>query len=316
MKLLAIMDAIEAIHVEKDSTLALLIEAQKRQWEIFYSQPKDLFASTENVYGMCRKISVHESTNWAIFQNEAVAYPLKEFDVILMRKDPPFDRAYLYTTYLLELAQSQGCYIVNNPQAIRDANEKLYPLWFKQCCPPLLVSADAALIRLFLKEHQKIVVKPLYGMAGQSIFVLNDKELNVNVTLELLTQQETLPIMAQRFIPEISNGDKRILMINGEPYPYAIARIPCINDFRGNLAKGAKAHGSTLNEQDKFLCEQVGPTLKEKGLFLVGLDVIGNYITEINVTSPTGIREIESAFKVDICKNILDNLVENLKHKF
>lgn len=311
MKLLAIMDPVESIHHKKDSTLALLLEAQKRNWELFYCQQNDLSFSENKICAFSQSIKVKDDESWVIFNTPKTQSSLRDFDVILMRKDPPFDRAYLYATYLLELAQNEGCYIVNHPGSIRDANEKLYPLWFPKICPPLLVSSNLHHLREFIKQHQKIVVKPLHGMAGQSVFILKDKDTNINVTLELLTHQETMPIMAQVYLPEIKNGDKRILMINGEPYQYALSRMPALDDFRGNLAKGAKGVGTTLTEQDRYLCTQVGPTLKAKGLFFVGLDVIGNFVTEINVTSPTGIREIEAAFNVNVCDIILDSLVKN-----
>ncbi len=315
VKLLAIMDSINAIHPKKDSTLAILLEAQRRQWELFYIEPKDLFLSQNKVQALNRKIKVQkDSKDWITFlDNTHQKSDLQEFDIIFMRKDPPFDRNYLYATYLLEIAKNAGCFIVNNPQSIRDANEKLFATWFKECCPPLLVSSNKALLRDFLKEHQKIVVKQLHSMAGDSIFVLRENDPNVNVTLEVLTLQESVPIMAQRYIPEVSQGDKRILMIDGKPYPYAVSRIPASDDFRGNLAKGATGVGSQLTDRDLFLCDQVGNTLREKGLFFVGLDVIGNYLTEINVTSPTGICEIDAAFNVNVSSEILDRLEEKIK---
>lgn len=315
MKLLVIMDPVEAIHIKKDSTLAILLAAQQRNWELFYIQPKDLFFANNKVQALCQPISVQNTTPCINFLTSPKAYPLTFFDIIFMRKDPPFDRAFLYATHLLSLAKNEGCYIVNDPQSIRDANEKLFPLWFPKIYPPLLVSSNIKLLINFLHIHKKIVVKPLYGMAGESIFVLNENDININVTLEMLTRHETMLIMAQLFIPEITKGDKRILMINGIAYPHAISRIPANDDFRGNLAKGANGVGATLSKNDEKLCRLIGPHLKERGLFFVGLDVIGNYITEINVTSPTGIREIEAAFSVNICDIILDNLIENRYRK-
>lgn len=311
MKLLAIMDPIDAIHVKKDTTVALLMEAQRKNWEIAYCTVQDLFYTENEVQVLSRDIQVKESQAWAHFKSEKAVHKLSYFDIILMRKDPPVDKHYLYATYLLELAQSKGCYVVNNPRAIRDANEKLFTLWFPDCCPPMLVSPNIDQLRDFLRQHKKIVVKPLHAMAGESIFLLNENDLNTNVTLELLTQQETTHIMAQRFIPDIAKGDKRILMICGKPYPYSLTRLPASDDFRGNLAKGATGQPSELSPEDLSLCEKVGLTLKEKGLLFVGLDVIGNFITEINVTSPTGVREIEAANKVNICEEILNRLIEN-----
>ncbi len=314
IKLLAIMDPIEAIQPKKDSTLAILLEAQRRKWELFYTEPKDLFLAQSTVHALNRKVQVQKAPqNWITFVDHShQKNDLRDFDIILMRKDPPFDTNYLYTTYLLEMAQNAGCFIVNNPQSIRDANEKLFATWFKECCPPLLVSSNKTLLREFLTQHQKIVVKQLHSMAGDSVFVLTENHPNVNVTLEVLTRQGTAPIMAQRYIPEVTQGDKRIIMIDGKPYPYAVSRVPASDDFRGNLAKGATGVGCQLTERDLFLCAQVGNTLREKGLFFVGLDVIGNYITEINVTSPTGICEIDAAFNVNVSSEILDRLEEKL----
>ncbi|MBS0289169.1 MAG: glutathione synthase [Proteobacteria bacterium] len=311
IKLLVIMDPVEKIILKKDSTIALLKAAQKRRWEIYYIQPKDLMIYQQKVQALCRKMTINDDPeNWHTFQTPPQLISLAAFDIIFMRKDPPVDNHYLYATYLLEMAQHEGCFVVNDPRSMRDANEKLFATWFPQCCPELLVSANHELLLSFLHKQKKIVVKPLHGMAGQSVFLLTDKDPNVNVTLELLTQQETIQIMAQRYIPQISQGDKRILMIDGKPYPYALARIPAPDDFRGNLAKRAKGIGCELSPRDLYLCEQVGETLKKKGLFFVGLDVIGDYITEINVTSPTGICEIEAAFNINITEEILDRLVE------
>jgi glutathione synthase len=225
-----------------------------------------------------------------------------------MRKDPPFDIPYLYATYLLELAQNQGCKVINDPRSIRDVNEKLFTAWFPQCCPPTLVTSLISQLRAFLSEHKEIIVKPLNNMGGQGVFKLTQKSDNINATLEILTKNGKFPIMAQRFIPEIIKGDKRILMINGTPYPYALSRIPQAGEIRANLASGGDGVGSELTERDIWICKQVGPTLKENGLFFVGLDVIGDYLTEINVTSPTCVREIEAAFNVNICEEIFNSI--------
>lgn len=309
-KICVIMDPPNAIHVKKDTTVAILLEAQKRQWEIYYLQPQDLILAKNTVYGLASRINVQDNSAWLSFIDSPQKIPLATFDITLMRKDPPFDTLYLYTTYLLEIAQANGAYIVNDPRSIRDANEKLFTAWFPACCPPTLVSSKKWLLREFLDEHQHIVVKGLHSLGGQAVFSLDKNNPNINVTLETLTNQETCPIMAQRFLPEIAAGDKRILMIAGKPYPYAISRIPAQGDFRGNLAQGGKGVGCKLTPRDEWICQQVGPILREKALHFVGLDVIGDYLTEINVTSPTGVREIEAAFQVNITAEILDRLLE------
>jgi glutathione synthase len=315
IKICAIMDPIADIHVKKDTTVALLLQAQKLHWEIHYLQPKDIFLANHIVHGLTHKMSLRDaSENWVAFDKpEPERRPLKDFDIILMRKDPPFDNAYLYTTYLLEIAQKAGCFIVNDPRSIRDANEKLFASWFPQCCPETLVTTNKQLINEFLKKHAAIVVKRLNSMGGDAVFMLDGDNPNFNVTIEVLTERGTLPIMAQRFIPEIVNGDKRILMIDGKPYPYALSRVPARGDFRGNLASGATAVGAKLTARDQWLCEQIGETLRKKNLFFVGVDVIGDFITEINVTSPTCVREIEHAFQINICAEILQQLELKLK---
>lgn len=311
LKLLSIMDAPQAIHYKKDTTLGLLLAASKKNWQIYYAQPQDLFISKE-VHTICQKIQVHNQDLWYTPESSK-PMALKEFDAVLMRKDPPFDSAYLYATYLLELAQNEGCLIINNPKSIRDANEKLYALWFKNCFPPNLVSSRSDLIHQFLQDHGKIVIKPLDSMGGENVFLLEKGSLNTNVIIEMLTQKGRLPIMAQRFIPEIKDGDKRIILIDGVPFPYGLRRVPKEGDFRGNLVKGAKGVGFELSERDKWLCAQVGPTLKQKGLVLVGIDVIGDYLTEVNVTSPTCVREIEAAYQVDLSGKIWDCIESKVK---
>lgn len=317
IKLLSIMDSVDAINVKKDSTLALLVEAQQRKWEIHYCQAKDLFLSDNKVKCLSSKIEAHHHTkDWVTFLDKVPSkIDLQYFDVILMRKDPPFDLNYLYTTYLLEMAHNAGCFIVNNPKSIRDSNEKLFATIFTQCCPETLVSYNKNLIRDFLNQHKKIILKRLGSMGGDSIFVLTLDNPNINVTIDVLTHQGTAPVMAQRYIEESVKGDKRILMIDGKPYPYALLRVPSKDDFRGNLAQGAKGIGCELTDRDLWICEQIGPSLQERGLYFVGLDVIGDYLTEINVTSPTCIREIDEAFNVNISAQILDALSNKIKLK-
>lgn len=312
-QLCVIMDPIESIHFKKDTTLALLLEAQNRDWQIFYLELPDLFLKDNQVQGNIAQIQVQNDPNqWVTFLTSAEKMSLKDFDVVLMRKDPPVDLTYLYATHLLELAQAQGALVINNPRSLRDVNEKLFTAWFPDCCPPTLVSANINLLREFLQEQHIIVIKPLNSMGGQGVFVLAHNDVNVNSSLETLTHNGQFPIMAQKFLRQIKKGDKRILMVEGKPYPFALSRIPAANDIRGNLAHGAKGVGAELTERDLWLCEQVGPTLKEKGLFFVGLDVIGDYITEINVTSPTCVREIEAAFEVNICGQIIDSLSKKI----
>jgi glutathione synthase len=231
-----------------------------------------------------------------------------------MRKDPPFDMQYIHTTYLLELAEAAGVLMINKPQSLRDANEKLYTAWFPQCTPATLVSRDMAQLRKFLQEQGDIIVKPLEGMGGTSIFRLTLDDPNISVVLETLTNNGKQYIMAQRYIPEISAGDKRILLIDGKPIPYALARIPATGETRGNLAAGGRGEGLPLSERDYWICEQVGPTLKKKGLVFVGIDVIGDYLTEINVTSPTCIRELDQQFSLDIAGELMECIAEKLKH--
>jgi glutathione synthase len=235
---------------------------------------------------------------------ETAQQRLGSFDVILARKDPPFDTQFLHDTHVLDLAERQGALVVNRPQPVRDGNEKLFALSFPQCCPPSCVARSAATLKAFLKEHPHAVAKPLDGMGGTSIFMLKAGDPNVNVILETLTQNGRDLVLVQKYLPEISAGDKRVLMIDGEPVPYALARIPQGTEFRGNLAKGGKGVAQALSPRDRWIAEQVGPELKRRGLYFVGLDIIGDYLTEINVTSPTCIREIDQAFGVDIASDL------------
>src|SRR5690606_28671205 len=238
---------------------------------------------------------------------------LSELDVILMRKDPPFDNEYIYSTYILEEAEKQGTLVLNRPQSLRDCNEKIFATQFPQCCPPVLVSRTAAQLRAFHREHGDVIFKPLDGMGGSSIFRCREDDPNVGVILETLTRHGQQLIMAQRYIPEITQGDKRILVIDGEPVPYCLARVPAQGETRGNLAAGGTGIAQPLSEQDYWIVSQVAPTLREKGLVFVGLDVIGNYLTEINVTSPTCAREIDKAFDTDIGGRFMDAIARRLE---
>ncbi len=300
------MDPIGSISVKKDSTFAMLLAAQARGWSLRYMEMNDLFLRDGVTHARTRAVSVREDPkDWYTLGDEQTV-PLHELDAVLMRKDPPFDMEYVYATYMLQRAEEAGLLVVNKPQSLRDANEKMFTAWFPQCCPPTLVSREGARLKAFLKEHKDMVIKPLDGMGGASIFRLGVGEPNMNVIFETLTRNGTRFAMAQRFIPEISNGDKRILLIDGEPVPHALARVPAEGELRGNLAAGAKGVGVELSQRDRWICRQVGAELKRRGLLFVGLDVIGDYLTEINVTSPTCIRELDALFGLDIAGTLMD----------
>ncbi|EGW53081.1 glutathione synthase [Candidatus Endoriftia persephonae] len=308
-----IMDPIESIKVQKDSTFAMLLAAQHRGWELLYMEQGDLSLSDGVTYARMRPLRVRDNaSNWYQLGDQRQA-PLDSLDVVLMRKDPPFDMEYIYTTYLLEQAEHRGCLVVNRPQALRDANEKLFTSEFNDCTPPTLVSRSAAEIRSFLDQHQDIILKPLGGMGGASVFRVRRDDPNTSVIIETLTLHGTQFTMAQQFIPEISAGDKRILMIDGEAVPYALARIPAKGETRGNLAAGGRGEGQPLSERDQWIAAQVGPELKRRGILFAGLDVIGNYLTEINVTSPTCIRELDRQFNLDIAGDLMDRIAERLQ---
>lgn len=316
IKLCFVMDPIHTIHIHKDTTFALMLEAQKRHYEIYYLESSKLFLSDGAISGLVSKISVTDNAEHFVdfLDPSPQSMPLTDFDCVFMRKDPPFDIAYLYATYLLDLAEKAGALIFNRPSSIRDANEKLFTAWFNECCPETVVTSQKSLLKTFIAKHHTIILKPLHSMGGQGVLVMKENDVNLNASIELLTHHGKYPIMAQRYLPEIiQGGDKRILMIDGEPYPYALARIPAQDDFRGNLASKATGIGHQLTDRDRWLCQRVGKTLKAKGLFLVGLDVIGDYITEINVTSPTCIREIDAFFQVNVAAHVLDALLKKIK---
>ncbi|MFT7245975.1 MAG: glutathione synthase [Candidatus Azotimanducaceae bacterium] len=295
-----VMDLLETINPKKDSTVAMMEAAQKRGWQLRVMYQSDLHVSDGQVYAKQRVVSVSPSEqNW--FKIEAELHgPIKDLDAVLMRKDPPFDMEYIYTTYMLEMAETAGTPVLNRPGSIRDCNEKLFALQFPQCCPPHLVSRDADQLKAFHAEHRDVILKPLDGMGGASIFRLKADDPNLSVTIETLTDHGNRQTMAQRFIPEIVNGDTRILLINGEPVDYGLARIPAKGETRGNLAAGGSGVARPLNDRDRWICEQIKPELKRRGLYFVGIDVIGDYLTEINVTCPTCIREIDAAYELDI----------------
>jgi glutathione synthase len=313
IKLGMVMDSIDHINIKKDTSFAMLLEAQVRGWELHYMELNDLFLRNGRAYARTRTLTVQRNAQqWYRFIGEQ-DIPLDQLDVIIMRKDPPFDQEYIYATYLLERAESMGVYVVNKPQSLRDANEKLFTAWFPQCCAETLVAREPARIRSFLHEQGEIILKPLDGMGGTSIFHLRKDDPNLSVILETMTQYNSRYVMAQKYIPEIKDGDKRILMINGEAVPYALARIPAQGETRGNLAAGGRAEGRELTEQDCWIASQVGPTLREKGLIFVGLDVIGDKLTEINVTSPTCVQELDQQFGLNIAGTLMDHIEINLQ---
>jgi glutathione synthase len=307
-----IMDAISSINIKKDSTFAMMLEAQRRGCPLFHILQGDLFADDGVVYAKMNPVTVRDDpAAWFVF-GEAVVRPLHELPVVLMRKDPPFDMEYIYSTYLLELAQQRGTLVVNRPESIRTANEKLFAAWFPQFCPPTRVTRDMGRIREFLVQQQHIVVKPLDGMGGAMIFQIRQDDPNRNVILETITAYGTRTVMAQRFLPEYKQGDKRILLIDGEPFPHALARIPAEGEGRANLAAGGTGVGVDLTEREYAICAGIAPVLREMGLLFVGLDVIGDYVTEINVTSPTCIRELDKIYGANIASLLFDAIDRRL----
>ena len=301
-----VMDPLESISPKKDSTLAMMQAAQDRGWKVSEIQLGGLSMQNSRLTIDYRVVTVrHDPKDWFQVLSHEKGFA-QEFDVILMRVDPPFNMDYVYATYLLEFAQRSGVYVANDPGSIRDCNEKLFALQFPECTPPLIVSRNPDTIKAFQLEHEDIILKPLDGMGGQSIFRLKEDDTNRNVIIETLTEGGRQIIMAQRYIPEIREGDTRILMINGQPVPYGLARIPSAGETRGNLAAGGSGVGRELKARDRFICEKVGPVLVEKGLNFVGLDVIGEYLTEINVTCPTCIRELNEQFDLDIAGDYIN----------
>lgn len=313
MKQLGIlMDPIESIRIHKDSSFAMLLEAQCRGWSIHYMTLQDLRLENNQVTATTTILSVCDDENhWHHFGAQQ-ELPLSQLDIILMRKDPPFDIDYLYATYLLELAAQQGTWIINRPDSLRNCNEKLFTTWFPQCCPPTLVSRNPKDFSRFLGSHGHIVIKPLNSMGGHGVFSVKTGESNRNVIFETLTHSGQTFATAQKYLPEIQQGDKRILMIHAKPVPYALARIPDADDGRGNLAAGAYPTGVELSKRDRWICQQVAPVLKQRGLDFVGLDVIGDWLTEINVTSPTCIRELDSICDLNISALLFDYIEDTL----
>ena len=314
IRLGVVMDPIGGINAHKDSTFAMLLEAQYRSWHIYYLQPSDLFLQGTAVMGQTTQLSVQDDLAHWFEMGDCTVEDLSELDVILMRKDPPFDMEYIYTTYLLEHVQQSGTLVVNHPASLRNANEKLLATRFAECTVPFVVSRNRQALGHFVDEHRETVVKPLDGMAGDSVFRVRYDDPNRNVILETATQYGARTVMAQKLIADYIKGDKRILLIGGEPVPYALLRIPAQGELRANLAKGGTARSVALTKRDRWICEQVGAELKAMQLDFAGIDVIGDYLTEINITSPTGVRELDRMCGLNIAATLLDTIEERLDH--
>jgi len=306
------MDAIDKINIKKDSSFAMLIEAQSRNHSLYYFEQSDLLLKDGEIFANISELQVYQDETHWFDLGEPSLTALDSMDVLLMRKDPPFDMEFIYTTYLLEIAQTAGLLVVNDPKSLRDHNEKLFTALFPQCCTDMLVTRKEDALRRFIQQHHDVILKPLDGMGGSSIFRVKKNDPNIGVIIETLTQMQTQTIMAQKFIPEITQGDKRILMVDGEPIPYCLARIPAKGETRGNLAAGGRGEARPLSERDFWIARQIGPTLKEKGLLFVGLDIIGDYLTEINITSPTCIKEIDAAYDINIAADLFDSIEKRL----
>jgi glutathione synthase len=307
-----VMDPIQSINYLKDTSQSILLAAQRQGYRLFYMEQKDLFLENGLPFAEVQPLSVFDNPDcWYKLDNRS-AVPLDEIDVILMRKDPPFDSEFIYSTYILEAAEKHGTLVVNKPQSLRDCNEKVFATEFPQCTPPLLVSRSLKRLKGFLQEHQEVVYKPLDGMGGTSIFRVKAGDQNLNVILETLTKFGSETIMAQKYLPEITDGDKRVLVVDGEVIPFCLARIPSDSDFRGNLAAGGQGEVRPLSDRDRWIAEQVAPVLVERGLFFVGLDIIGDYLTEINVTSPTCVQEIDRAQNTAIGDKLINAITKRL----
>ena len=311
LRVAVVMDPIESIKIAKDSTFAMLLEAARRGHRLLYVAPGSLSVRHGKAFATLHEISVKDDKYHHVSFGEKSECGLAEVDVVLMRKDPPVDDQFLHDTQILSIAEAEGVLVVNRPQGLRDLNEKLAALLFPQCCPETLVSRSVTQFKDFIREHGQVVVKPLDGMGGRSIFRIAQGDANINVILETLTADGRLAL-AQRYLPEISAGDKRILLVDGEPVPFALARIPQGDEFRGNLAAGGRGEGRALGERERWIAAEVGPWLKRQGMLFVGLDVIGDYLTEINVTSPTCIRELDAQFGLNIAGQLFDAIERRL----
>jgi glutathione synthase len=313
IKLGVVMDPIEGINIKKDTTFAMMLEAQRRGYEVHYIKMDGLHLDQDVAYPDTQIVRLQEDPNHWFDIQSSQSIALSELDAVLMRKDPPFDTEYIYATYILERAEEQGTLIVNKPQSLRDCNEKLFTAWFPELTPTTIVTRKAEKIRAFQQQHGDIILKPLDGMGGASIFRVKSGDPNLSVIIETLTNQGQNYCMAQTFVPDISNGDKRILVVDGEPMPYCLARIPPKGETRGNLAAGGTGEARPLTETDRQIAEKIAPTLKEKGLIFAGLDVIGDKLTEINVTSPTCVREIEAKYNISITGKLMDAIERRVK---
>ncbi|MFT5895741.1 MAG: glutathione synthase [bacterium] len=298
-----VMDPIESITPYKDTTLAMMLAAQARGWTVHSIDQKDIYLDQGRAYSRRRKVHVYDDNNHWFDAEAPQEAPLSEHDIILMRKDPPFDMDFIYTTYMLERAAVEGVYVSNRPNSLRDVNEKLYTAWFSEFCPPTLVTTSSERLKAFIEHHQDAIIKPLDGMGGAGIFRLTPNDPNINIILEHATLQDSRQIMAQRYVPEIKDGDKRVLVVNGEAVPYALARIPAQGETRGNLAAGGRGVPVALTDKERRIVDAVSPYLLERGLLFVGLDIIGSYLTEVNVTSPTCVRELDAFMQAQNISN-------------
>ena len=314
MKLAIVMDPIERIKIEKDSSFAMLLAAQQRELSLYYMEPKDLFMDHGTACGQCKTLRVKDDAKAWFELGTPQSVALSEFDIILMRQDPPVTTEYYVATYILENAQRQGVLVVNDPRSLRDVNEKVFCTWFPDVMSPTLVSKDPFTLMNFIQLHQDVIVKPLHNMGGISIFRIQSGDGNTGSILESVTAHYSEFIMAQKYIPQIKQGDKRILLIDGKPIDYALARIPKPGEIRGNLAVGGTGKAIPLSDNDRIICDTVSKTLTDKGLLFVGLDVIGDYLTEINVTSPTCIRELDKACNLDIAGDFIDCVMKKVHH--
>ncbi|EAT11217.1 glutathione synthase [Bermanella marisrubri] len=312
IKIGIIMDPIESISYKKDTTLALMDAAQRKGWQVYYMEQSDLALEQGQAMARMAPIKVFMDPEHWFERGEYEYRPLSDMNIVMMRKDPPFDNEYIYSTYILERAEQQGSLIINKPQSLRDCNEKVYATAFPECCPEGLVTRNAEQLKAFHKKHKDVIFKPLDGMGGSSIFRLKEDDPNISVIIETLTKFGHEMIMAQKYLPEISKGDKRILMIDGVPVEHCLARIPSSGETRGNLAAGGQGVTQPLSDRDRWIAEKVGPYLKEKGLVFVGLDVIGDYLTEVNVTSPTCVREISRDSGLDVSMMLMDAIEKRL----
>ncbi len=313
IKLGVVMDPISQVKVVKDSSMAMMLEAQQRGYQIYYMEMKDLYLEQGQCRATTQKVKVFDDSEHWYELSDTQDIAVSELDAVLMRKDPPFDTEFIYATYMLERAEVEGTLIVNKPQSLRDCNEKLFTAWFSELTPKTLVTRSSEKIREFHQAEKDVIIKPLDGMGGASIFRIKEQDANVGVIIETLTNHGQQYAMVQEYMPEIIDGDKRILIVNGEPMPYCLARIPASGETRGNLAAGGRGVARPLSVSDKAIADAIAPELKKRGLYFVGLDVIGDKVTEINVTSPTCIREIEAAYPINISGKLMDAIEDNIR---